>query len=328
MIKSYDYIGQSSNVTDFLAFDQDIMTISSPISLIVPATTANLGPGFDCIGAALSLCNTFHFRPTEGETTITVKGREAKGITTDKNNLLYQSFLKFYQTISQDPPTVAIEINLGVPLARGLGSSATAIVGGLVAGNELAGNPLSVTDILNLAIALEGHPDNVVPALLGSCQLCVGEGENWQIAEIPWHSSLVPIVAIPNFELSTEEARSVLPNQYTRSDVIFNASRLGLLLRGLETGNKDWLKLALQDKIHQPYRLELIEGYTEVQQAAIAAGAYNLVISGAGPTLLALTDQSHADAVTLAMKTAWEGMRVQAEVGSLTLDKEGARLIK
>ncbi|MGK7931524.1 MAG: homoserine kinase [Microcystaceae cyanobacterium] len=299
------------------------MTFSASISLDVPATTANLGPGFDCIGAALSLYNTFHFRPTDGETTIQVTGEEASRVSTGKDNLLYQSFSKFYQTIAKNPPHVAIEIVLGVPLARGLGSSATAIVGGLVAGNIMAGNPLNQQEIMELAITCEGHPDNVVPALLGNCRLCVGEAKNWQICEIPWHSSLIPIVAIPNFELSTEEARSALPNQYTRSDAIFNTSRLGLLLRGLETGNKEWLTLAMEDKIHQPYRQGLIKGYEGVKQAAIEAGAYNLVISGAGPTLLALSDGSQADKVALAMKITWERAGVQAEVKTLTLDTIG-----
>lgn len=303
------------------------MTLPSSISLTVPATTANIGPGFDCLGAALSLYNTFHFQRTEEETQIMVKGTEASGINTDKNNLLYQSFAKFYQTIQQDPPSVKITIELGVPLARGLGSSATAIVGGLVAGNILAGNPLNQREIMELAINCEGHPDNVVPALLGNCQLCVGEAGNWQICPILWHSDLIPVIAIPNFELSTEAARSVLPSQYSRSDVIFNASRLGLLLRGLETGNKDWLQLAMEDRIHQPYRQSLITGYSIVEQAAIEAGAYNLVISGAGPTLLALTDPNRAETVAKAMKTAWESVGIIAQVQAVTLETNGVKTV-
>jgi homoserine kinase len=192
MIKSIYCTEISVKVSRFSCYFSITMTFSASISLNVPATTANLGPGFDCIGAALSLGNTFHLQPTDGETTIKVTGEEANRVSTGKDNLLYQSFVKFYQTIHQDPPNVAIEIILGVPLARGLGSSATAIVGGLVAGNTLAGNPLSQREIMELAIACEGHPDNVVPALLGNCQLCVGEAGNWQICEIPWHSSLIP----------------------------------------------------------------------------------------------------------------------------------------
>ena len=190
--------------------------------------------------------------------------------------------------------------------------------------NEMAGNPLSVSEITELAIAIEGHPDNVVPALLGNCQLSVGGTGNWQITEIPWHSEIVPVVAIPNFELSTEEARAVLPTTYSRSDAVFNISRMGLLLRGLATNNGGWLAMALGDKIHQPYRQKLIRGYTDVKEAAIAAGAYGMVISGAGPTLLALCDRSYATKVVTAMTGAWQNAGISPIVKSLALDSQGA----
>jgi homoserine kinase len=300
----------------------------SQFIVTVPATTANLGAGFDCIGAALTLYNEFKFTLTsEATSTIAVIGEEANKVSTDKSNLLYRSFVKFYDYIQQTPPPVEIEIKLGVPLARGLGSSATAIVGGLVAANQLAGNPLNQSEIINLAIAIEGHPDNVVPALLGNCQLSVGETDNWHICEIPWHRDLVPVVAIPDFELSTEEARSVLPKQISRSDAIFNISRLGLLIRALETNNPDWLTAALEDKLHQPYRQTLIRGYAEVKLAAIAAGAYGMVISGAGPTLLALTKSTRAEIVAAAMGEAWAKIGVTAQVRSLYLDPQGYKLI-
>lgn len=299
----------------------------SQFIVTVPATTANLGAGFDCIGAALTLYNEFKFTlASEARSKIKVVGEEADKVTTDQSNLLYRSFAKFYDYIGQTPPNVEIEIELGVPLARGLGSSATAIVGGLVAANQLAGNPLDRSAIINLAIAMEGHPDNVVPALLGNCQLSVGEADNWHICEIPWHGEVVPVVAIPDFELSTEEARSVLPKQISRSDAIFNISRLGLLLRALETNRPDWLKAALEDKLHQPYRQALICGYEEVKLAAIAAGAYGMVISGAGPTLLALTNSTLAEIVAAAMREAWAKIGVTAQVRSLCLDTRGANV--
>lgn len=303
----------------------------SKVIVTVPATTANLGPGFDCLGAALTLYNQFQFTPiedtkTEADLNISVEGSEAKGISTDKSNLLYQSFAKLYQYLRQTPPAVEIEIKLGVPLARGLGSSATAIVGGLVGANQLAGNPLELSQIRDLAIALEGHPDNIVPALLGNCQLSVAKAEKWQICQIPWHKDIIPVLAIPNFELSTEEARSVLPLEITRKDAIFNIAHLGLLLRGLETGRGDWLQTALEDKIHQPYRQGLIRGYESVKSAALSAGAYGMVISGAGPTLLALTDTTQADAVATVMREAWEKEGVNAEVRSLSIDTEGAKV--
>ncbi|MEG4005129.1 homoserine kinase [Microcoleus sp. Pol11C1] len=319
------------------------MPETSTVTVTVPATTANLGPGFDCIGAALSLYNRFQFSRLEPSATeklkITVTGEEAAKVKTDDSNLAYQAFLKLYDRLQQSPPPVTIHIDMQVPLARGLGSSATAIVGGLVGANELAGAPLSQVEVMQLAIELEGHPDNVVPALLGGCRLAASnppaqppltqgghEGGSWEICDIPWHHNIVAVVAIPDFELSTAEARRVLPADYCKADAIFNAAHLGLLVRALETGNENWLRCALQDKIHQPYRQSLIKGYEAVQQAAVNAGACGMVISGAGPTLLALTDVANAVAVEKAMAAAWGEFGVKAEVRAIGLDTKGAQV--
>ncbi|MBW4476781.1 MAG: homoserine kinase [Tolypothrix brevis GSE-NOS-MK-07-07A] len=301
------------------------MSIVSCVTVTVPATTANLGPGFDCIGAALTLYNEFKFtRLDKGEVIICVTGTEAEKVKTDESNLVYQAFVTFYQHLQEIPPPVKIEIKMGVPLARGLGSSATAIVGGLIGANLLAGEPLSQWQIMELAIAMEGHPDNVVPALLGGCRLAATTDTAWEICDIPWHNHIVPVVAIPDFELSTKEARAVLPTQVSRADAIFNTAHLGLLLRGLETANTNWLKAALQDKLHQPYRKALISGYDAVNSAALSKGAYGMVISGAGPTLLALTDELHSQPVATAMAAAWKQEGISAIVRSLSLDTQGA----
>jgi homoserine kinase len=319
------------------------MPETSTVTVTVPATTANLGPGFDCIGAALSLYNRFQFSRLEPSATeklkITVTGQEAAKVKIDDSNLAYQAFIKLYGYLNQSPPPVAIHIDMQVPLARGLGSSATAIIGGLVGANELAGKPLSQVEVMQLAIELEGHPDNVVPALLGGCRLAASNappqppqslggqgGGSWEICDIPWHPNIVPVVAIPDFELSTAEARKVLPADYSKADAIFNAAHLGLLVRALETGNENWLRCALQDKIHQPYRQSLIKGYEAVQQAALNAGAYGMVISGAGPTLLALTDVTSASAVEKAMAAAWGEFGVKADVRAIGLDTQGAQI--
>ncbi|MEG4985878.1 homoserine kinase [Microcoleus sp. BR0-C5] len=373
------------------------MPETSTVTVTVPATTANLGPGFDCIGAALSLYNRFQFSRLEPSATeklkITVTGQEAAKVKTDDSNLAYLAFVKLYEHLNQSPPPVAIHIDMQVPLARGLGSSATAIIGGLVGANELAGAPLTQVEVMQLAIELEGHPDNVVPALVGGCRLAASNappqpplskgglreqlplskgglreefplreaglreqspldaeilpspplvkggltqspplskggqgGGSWEICDIPWHPNIVPVVAIPDFELSTAEARKVLPADYSKADAIFNAAHLGLLVRALETGNENWLRCALQDKIHQPYRQSLIRGYEAVQEAALNTGACGMVISGAGPTLLALTDVTNADAVEKAMAAAWMEFGVKAEVRAIALDTQGAQV--
>ncbi|NBO30060.1 MAG: homoserine kinase, partial [Cyanobacteria bacterium WB6_1B_304] len=187
-------------------------------------------------------------------------------------------------------------------------------------------------NVMQLAIALEGHPDNVVPALVGGCQLATTinptSNPSHLITPISWHPSLTPIIAIPDFELSTQAARQVLPLQYPREDVIFNTSHLGLLIRALETKNPEWLRIALADRIHQPYRQALIPGYEQVHGAAIAAGAYGVVISGAGPSLLALVDQSQAAGVILAMEQAWLEVGLTSTVQAMTLDQGGATLIE
>ncbi|MDJ0601747.1 MAG: homoserine kinase [Crocosphaera sp.] len=301
----------------------------STVTVTVPATTANIGPGFDCIGAALSLYNQFKFTEqpeAENDLSITVTGTEAHRVSSDRTNLLYQAFTHLYHHLNKTPPKIAIDIKLGVPLARGLGSSATAIIGGLVGANALAGQPLSTADIIELAVALEGHPDNVVPALLGNCQLSVGKSKNWEICQIPWHPDIIPVVAIPNFELSTEEARSVLPKTLPQEDAIYNIARMGLLIRALETGNEQWLSKAMTDKLHQPYRQGLIEGYEFVQECALKAGAYGMVISGAGPTLLALTSAGQIQSVEKAMKNAWTQLEIIADVRSLSIDTQGAKI--
>lgn len=303
------------------------MSQSNSIVIQVPATTANLGSGFDCIGTALSLYNQFEFNLSNNDkTTFQVMGDGADKISLREDNLLYQSFLHFYQHINLTPPTVDIKISINVPLARGLGSSATAIVAGLLAANYFSTQKLSQDDLINLAIAIEGHPDNVVPAFLGNCILSVGEDNKWYFVPITCNPDIKFIVAIPDFELSTEAARAVLPKQLNYADAIFNIAHLGLLIKGLETGKKEWLKEALKDKLHQPYRKSLIIGYDDIYEAVIKSKGYGMVISGAGPTLLALSSSIYADNVINAMKNTWQNLGIKADVKCLNLDTKGAIL--
>lgn len=307
----------------------------SPTFIVtVPATTANLGPGFDCLGAALSRYNRFHFRRSTalaGTVTIAATGLGAHQVSLEADNLIYQAFLKVYQHLGKPAPPVEIQLEMDVPLARGLGSSATAIVGGIVGANALAGFPLADQTLLQLAIEMEGHPDNVVPAFLGGCQLTTANPAQaefpWTICDIPWNDRLIPVVAIPDVELSTTVARQVLPLQYDRADAIFNMAHLGLLLRGLEQGRPDWLRTALHDRIHQPYRKVLIPGFEAMETAALAAGAYGVVISGAGPTVLALVDQDYQEAVTYSLHQAWQALGLSGIVQPLTLERSGVKIM-
>lgn len=308
--------------------DYDGGTMSDAIRVSVPATTANLGPGFDCLGAALTRYNRFYFSGADDALIIEISGPERERVSTDRRNLVYQAFCQLFQRLDRPVPPIHLQIELGVPLARGLGSSSTAIVGGLLGANVLAGEPFSTTELAAIATEIEGHPDNVVPALLGGCQLAATDDQGEiTLCELPWHDAIVPVVAIPAFEVSTAEARRVLPQAYSRADAIYNSSHVGLLLRALETGNGDWLTVALGDRIHVPYRKTLISGYDVVVRAAIAAGAYGVTISGAGPTLLALTKADQAIAVAKAMEQAWiqAGVTVVA-AEALAIDNQGATL--
>lgn len=289
----------------------------------VPATTGNLGAGFDCLGAALSLYNKFEFS-LSSELQITASGLYGKGIAKDETNLIYSSLVKFYEHIDRPTPLVSVNIEANIPMARGLGSSATAIVGGIVGGNLLAGSPLTQKELLDLAIALEGHPDNVAAAMLGGCQLSASRLDgSWEICPIGWHPDIAIAVAIPNFELSTAAARAVLPQTVPMADAIFNASHLALLTQALSTGNAQWLQTALQDRLHQPYRESLIMGIKDVEKAAISNGAYGMVISGAGPTLLALGHPQNIKAIGREMVKAWLDMNVIAALKILSISNSG-----
>jgi len=303
--------------------------VPSSVTVTVPATTANIGPGFDCLGAALSLYNRFHFTPftplSDSEPfQISVEGTEASRVNTGPSNLVYRAYLKCYERIGKPAPPVHIKIHLGVPLSRGLGSSSTAIVGGIVGANAIAGTPLNSSALATLANEIEGHPDNVVPALLGSAQLAAMANGRLQICELPWHESIMPVVIIPEFELSTADARRVLPGKYSRTDAIFNTAHIGLLMRGLATGNGDWIAGGMSDRIHQPYRKKLIPGYSDVRRAAMQAGAWGLVISGAGPTLLALAPRESGEGVREAMEIAWRSQPFKVHAHCLGLNVKGA----
>jgi homoserine kinase len=300
------------------------------VTVTVPATTANIGPGFDCLGAALTLYNRFQFTVMDGPAgtvDIQVEGTESARVATDSSNLAYQAFTQVFRQLQRPVPAVSLAIDLGVPLARGLGSSSTAIVGGLVGANVIAQSPFDQDQLASMAIRLEGHPDNVVPALVGGCQLAAQDDRGqWTLCDIPWHPDVIPVVVIPEFELSTQSARKVLPDSYSRADTIYSTSHLGLLLRGLENGRGDWLTAALADRIHQPYRKSLIQGYDQVFKAAKAAGAYGLVISGAGPTLLALTHPDQAETVRQAMHETWSSLGQTVSSHVLALNTQGTEI--
>ena len=267
------------------------------VTITIPATSANLGPGFDCLGLALGLYNQVTFTAVSSpELTIVVTGLDAAKVPTDKTNLVYQSASLMFDRLGQRPSGLHIQQENNIPVGSGLGSSSTAVLAGLLGANELVGRPLSQADILAIAAAEEGHPDNVAPALLGGLVLGVMQGKQVYIEPLPIAPQQVAIVT-PDFTLLTKDARAALPTSVSRQDAIFNASRLPLVIRALETAAYPKLTLAMQDKLHQPYRLPLIPGMQPAFAAAYEAGAAGVALSGAGPSLIAFAPNNHAEIV-------------------------------
>ena len=216
-------------------------------------------------------------------------------------------------------------MRLAVPPARGLGSSATAIVAGLMGANALVGEPLSKEKLLELAIDIEGHPDNVVPSLLGGlCMTAKAASKRWRVVRCEWTPSVKAVVAIPSIRLSTSEARRAMPKAIPVGDAVVNLGALTLLLQGLRTGNGDLISDGMHDRLHEPYRWRLIKGGDQVKQAAMDAGAWGCAISGAGPSVLALCEEDKGPAVSRAMVKAWEAAGVASRAPVLNLQTSGS----
>lgn len=263
--------------------------MTSTVTVRVPATTANLGPGFDCFGMALSLFNTVTLAASD-RLEVVVKGEGATEISLRRDNLAARTIEAFFAAIERQVPPLRIGLDNAIPLARGLGSSAAAIVGSLVAANEFVGRPLPVEQLLKLATEIEGHPDNVAAALLGGFTICVSNsnGSGLRYATVPVPTELRAVLFIPHFRVSTERARAVLPGQVSRRDAVHNIGRASLLVAGLTTGRFDILRVATEDRLHQPYRESLFPAAKKLFAAALEAGALGVFLSGAGPTILAL----------------------------------------
>lgn len=257
----------------------------------VPASTANLGPGFDTLGMALTLYAWIEMKPAEA-TVFHLHGENLDGLPTDKSNLLYKVAQSVFDEAGVSLPELEITMYSDIPLTRGLGSSASAIVGALYAANLLIGSPLSLGRLFNMATALEHHPDNVGASLYGGIITAVWDGAHAEALRIEPPEQLDVLVAIPDFQLSTSKAREVLPKQIGMRDAVYNISRASLLTAALTMGRLDLIKDAMRDRLHQPYRASLVPGMGRILEEATEHGALGTALSGAGPTLLALVDRT------------------------------------
>ena len=302
--------------------------IGQRVVVDVPATTANLGPGFDCLGAALDLNNRFAMRRIEGggeRFELIIEGSEGSHLRGGPENLVYRAAQRVWKAAGLEPVALEARVRLAVPPARGLGSSATAIVAGLMGANAMVGEPLSKEKLLELAIDIEGHPDNVVPSLLGGlCMTAKAASQRWRVVRCEWTSTVKVVVAIPSIRLRTSEARRAMPKAIPVSDAVVNLGALTLLLQGLRTGNGDLISDGMHDRLHEPYRWRLIKGGDQVKQAAMDAGAWGCAISGAGPSVLALCAEDKGMAVSRAMVRAWEAAGVASRAPLLNVQTTGS----
>lgn len=305
---------------------------SRSIWVRVPGTSANCGPGFDSIGLACTVYNDLQLRlTTVPGCQITIKGAGAQNIPVDERNIVWRAvqYLLKQAHMEKKYPGAFIHMENQVPLSRGLGSSATAIVAGLKAANILLDNRFSRRELLQFATDIEGHPDNVAPAIYGGFTVStVTRGEVECFTFIP-KLRLKLVVAVPDFPLSTRKAREVLPEKVSLKDAINNIGRAGMLVAALCKGNEKFLKNVFEDALHQPYRAPLIPGMYDVFAAARKAGALGASLSGAGPCLIAYTLQRHhvEEAVGKAMQECFLRHGVKSDIMILDLDTRGAHIL-
>ena len=254
------------------------------VTIRVPATTANLGPGFDAFGCALSLYTDVTFEETEAGLEITGCPEEFSG----PDNLVYESYCAVLASMNEEVRGLKIHIDAHIPICRGLGSSAALLVAGAMGANVLRGNKLSTQGLLNITNAMEGHPDNLAPAFCGGLTASMVDNGLPVTVNFPLHPDWEFLALIPDFDLPTTLARSVLPEQVSRADAIYNIAHGALVLKALELGDEKLLRNAMQDKLHQNYRKHLIPDYEKIQALVRTTGAA-FCLSGAGPTLLCIT---------------------------------------
>lgn len=254
------------------------------VEVRVPATSANMGPGFDCLGIAVNMYNRFMVE--EIEEGLIFEGCDDK--FKNEDNLIYRAMKKCFEKIGYKPKGLRIKIESEIPVSRGLGSSAACVIGGVVCANELAGRVLNNQELLDLAVEVEGHPDNINPAFCGGMTVSISEDKEVIYNKVNIKDGIKFCALIPDFTLSTEKARAVLPKNIDYKDGIYNIGRTALLISALNNGNFDLLKFACKDKFHQDYRAELIENFYSIKKECERLNCLGVFLSGAGPTIMVM----------------------------------------
>ena len=309
------------------------------VSVKVPATSANIGPGFDCIGMALPIYNIV----TIDETVLPGTGVEINilseqedvdnliidHIPRDENSVVYKAVELLYNSIGQTPSELKINIQTSIPVTRGLGSSAAVIVGALIAANRLLGNPADESALLSIATEIEGHPDNITPAIVGGLVMSSQESDGSIVyRKLDWPDEWQVTVCIPDVELTTEISRSVIPENVPLADAVFNVKRMAMFMNALQTKDAELMKLALKDKLHQPYREKLVPGLKELSETfKHDEDVLGVVLSGAGSSMLIISKNNVTDKVTSKTLEIMENLNVKATVKTMKIVQEGATII-
>jgi homoserine kinase len=296
------------------------------VNVRVPATTANMGAGYDTFGMAFAMYNTVVLRRLANSKAIRLEniGGHTKSMEQVKENLTVRAARRVFEIAGERFAGLEFKMYNEIPVSRGLGSSSAAIVGGLVAANMLLGDPLTKDELLEIAVDLEGHSDNVAPALYGGFVSSCQRGGKTIVLRLTPPERLRAVVAIPDFYLSTSRARKILPQEVRREDAVHNIQCAALMVGAMATGNLELFSAAFDDRLHQEQRYRLIRGAKRVLRAARSAGALAAGLSGAGPTLIAFTE-GNGRAIMKAMQRAWQFSGVQAKVVLLEQDNLGAQ---
>jgi len=309
------------------------------VSVKVPATTANIGPGFDCLGMALPVYNTV----TIEETVLPGTGIEINvladsdsvdqlsldHIPSDENSIVYKAVELLYNSIGQTPSELKITIKSNIPVARGLGSSSSVIVGALIAANELLGKPADEAALLSIACEIEGHPDNITPAIVGGLVISSQEDDGSVVyRKLNWNTDWAITVCVPDFELSTDIARSVLPKEVPMKDAIFNAQRLAMFVQAVHTKDSELMKLALHDRLHQPYRMKLVPGLDRIiDNLRHFDNVLGCVLSGAGSSILVISEKNDVEKIKNVVRDTWADLNIKCLLKTLNVENSGAQIV-
>lgn len=297
------------------------------VEVVVPATTANLGPGFDVLGLAINIYNRFWMSEIDDGLEIELTQGDGLKLPTSDKNLVFISAKRLFNEVGYAYRGLRIGIEIDVPIGRGLGSSSTAIMGGLSAANEISGAKLSRVELFDLATKIEGHPDNVGPAIFGGFTICYRTDSGYKAVSFRPSDNLRPVLLIPNTMLETKKARAVLPSNIPVSDAVFNIGRSSLLASALLTGRSDLLRDAMEDRLHQPYRAPLIPGLMDIIQGISHLGGAGVALSGAGPSLICIIEETSTEEFCEQIREMLQGRDQEYAIQPAEFDLTGMRVV-